>query len=379
MDRADDARNCAGQPAVSAEMPMSNGHTAELDTLRASRRCLIFNFFGGVLQRGIPLYVQNLRVALEQQGIESREVRCPAMLRKLPRPLLNLLSVGCEQLVMPLLALAYGRTIYPSNSMSILGALSRRSALVVHDFIPNHKRNRRLSARYIRMTQRIFSLMRGDIIYISRSTEKIARRARCFPRSKTFFFPNAYYGFLALRSPGQSARGNHILLCSGWGLNKDLSGALGLYLYSGTYTRRPLQILGLSGRRDIVDSFCAQHPEVVGCITVLPRISDREVVHAYEAAAWVWVHSRSEGYGRSIAEARFCASRVVASNIGPFREQQDEFVFLYAGLAEFNAAVAACEASSPNASTRRPVEHGILQSEIRRYLGGRGHEDSTFD
>lgn len=352
---------------------------AATEVMPARGTVLILNFFAGILHRGIPLYVNNLCVALQGAGVQPTQVRCPRVFRRLPRPVLDLLYVLTEQLLMPILGIGFDRTVYPYNSVSVLGAFSGRSALIVHDFIRNRRQDRRVSARYIRMTQRIFSLMRGDIIYISRSTEKIARRARCFPRSKTFFFPNAYYGFLALRSPGQSARGNHILLCSGWGLNKDLSGALGLYLYSGTYTRRPLQILGLSGRWDIVDSFCAQHPEVVDCITVLPRISDREVVHAYEAAAWVWVHSRSEGYGRSIAEARFCASRVVASNIGPFREQQDEFVFLYAGLAEFNAAVAACEASSPNASTRRPVEHGILQSEIRRYLGGRGHEDSTFD
>jgi glycosyltransferase involved in cell wall biosynthesis len=159
-----------------------------------------------------------------------------------------------------------------------------------------------------------------------------------------------------------------VLLCTGWGPNKDLVGALKLYMQSGLHRHRQLDLLGLAGRREIVDDFCRDHPELEPCIHVLPVLSDREVVQAYELAAWVWVHSNFEGYGRSIAEARSCGCSVAASNIAPFREQRDQATFLYRGLEEFTQAISDCEAKSGSATRRDPKEHILLQAEIRRFI-----------
>lgn len=336
---------------------------------RASRHktILIFNFFGGLLNRGIPLYVDNLCAAFEYAGVSCRQFTCPRFLRRLPRPFLNILFVLTEQLVMPVLSIAHDRTIHSSNSVSVLGAFSKRTALVVHDFIPNNRRNVALAARYIRMTQRIYAKLGGDVIYISKSTERIGRTIQYFPRSRSFRFPNAFYRFVQMRSERHPVRNEHVLLCSGWGASKDLGGALDLYLKSGLYKKRSLHILGLAGRKESVDLFCEQYPEVAKQILVYEKIDDVEVVRAYESAAWVWVHSQKEGYGRSIAEARLCGCRVVASNISAFREQKDELTFLYADLAGFESAAATCESAQVSNSIRVPTEHCLLQSEIERF------------
>jgi hypothetical protein len=342
-----------------------------------ARRVLVLNFFGGIFHRGIPLYVDNLCVALEKSGVRAVQFRCPAFLRKRPRWLINVVSVVCDQIVVPIAGLAFARTIYPSNSVSVLASILGRPLLIVHDFIPNRRRNRALAARYIRMTQRIHDCLRGDVAFISRGTRRTARLTGRFARSRTWLFPNAFFRFASLCSSPMPTRESYVLLCSGWGRNKDLEGALRLYLVSQLYLQRPLRILGLQAQTERVSAFCAQHQDLTGRITVLPRMGEAEVVHAYEKAAWVWVHSLHEGFGRSIAEARLCGCRVVASNIPPFREQRDEAVRLYAGAEEFGRAVAACE-SLPELQARGvPGDHAVLLSEIGRYLQGenraRGH------
>jgi hypothetical protein len=338
---------------------------------------LIFNFFAGVLHRGIPMYVQNLRVGLEQHGVRCREVRCPTLLRRLPRRWLNLLFVGYEQLVMPVLALAFDRAIHPYNSVSLLGSLTGKSALVVHDFIPNSSRSTKFSARYIRATQFVHARLGRDVIFISRRTETFAGRAGLFPRSRTFLFPNSFFRFMRHLRPEITPRSDHVLLCTGWGANKDLTGALELYRASGLCLRRKLKILGISGHAEAVDAFCARHEGMAHRIAVLPRLQDDEVAEAYRAAAWVWVHSRTEGYGRSIAEAKICACRIVASDIAPFREQKDSSVFLYSGLSRFLDAWSRCEAAVPQAVPHEPVEHQVLHREIARFLhtSGLGRKD----
>jgi len=188
-----------------------------------------------------------------------------------------------------------------------------------------------------------------------------------FPKSRTFNFPNAFYRFVEMRSDGTVDRNQHVLLCSGWGANKDLAGALGLYLRSDLYKVRSLIILGLAGRTASVTNFFKEHPKLSDRITVLPQLNDSDVIKCYEQAAWVWVHSKKEGYGRSIAEARFCKSAVVATDIAPFREQRDEFTFLYSDLEGFRKAVRECEMNSAAVSIREPIEHDQLVTEISRF------------
>jgi glycosyltransferase involved in cell wall biosynthesis len=333
-----------------------------------ARKVLVFNFFAGIFHRGIPLYVDNLCVGMEREGVRMTQFRCPRFLHRRPRWLINLVYVFCEQLVMPLASLAYWRTIHPSNSVSILSSIFGRPLLIVHDFIPNRLGNKAFAARYIRATQRIHDCCGGDVAYISRGNQRTARLTHRFTRSRTYIFPNAFFRFAELRSAVAPARENYVLLCSGWGKNKDLEGALTLYWRSKLYERRSLQILGLQGVQDRVTAFCALHPELAGRVSVLPKVDDAVVVASYEKAAWVWVHSLQEGFGRSIAEARLCGCRVAATNIPPFREQRDAAVTLYSGLDEFERAVAACEDAGDRPSAGNPPEQVLLMAEIHRYL-----------
>lgn len=336
--------------------------------LLMKQRILLFNFFSGVLQRGIPLYVDNLSVALESAGFRCVQFRCPQFLRRAPRPLLNLLFVFCEQLIAPLLGLAYHRSIYPYNSVPLFALFSRRTAVVVHDFISNHRRKGNFSSIYVTATQKLYAICGGTVIYASQITQRIGQRGRRFPRSQAFCFPNTFYGILRLRSSQPPPRGNAVLLCTGWGAHKDITGALRLYVDSGLVRCRPLEILGLAGHAEAVEAFCAAHPEVARQIAVFPRLDDQEVVYAYETAAWVWIHTLREGYGRSLAEARLCGSRVVASDIAPFREQRDPYTFLYSGLNAFRSAMQACESACPNPPRRPHREHHLLMSEIDKFV-----------
>jgi glycosyltransferase involved in cell wall biosynthesis len=351
---------------------------SEANDLPFTRRksILVFNFFGGILKRGIPNYVDNLCVALGREGVECKQLRCPTIMRKLPRSLLNVAFVLTEQLVVPLVGIRYDRVIYSSNSVSLAGVFSRKSALIVHDFISCRGRNGSLAARYTRLTQAAYDKGRGDVIYISESTKRIGRTLKRFSRSNTFLFPNSFYNFMAHVSAEQPARSGAVLLCSGWSATKDLAGALQLYLESGLYRTRSLRILGLAGRREVIEKFEQDHSEVRGRIELMPELNDREVVLAYENASWTWVHSKSEGFGRSVAEARICGSLVIASNIPPLRAQADEATFFYRGLDEFRIAVSNCESVSTHCTRRTPKEHEILQAEICRFMNS--HE-STKD
>jgi glycosyltransferase involved in cell wall biosynthesis len=334
----------------------------------SGQRFLIFNFFANILQRGIPIYAQNLRIALEQEGISCREVRCPLWLTHLPRSLLNLLFVMWEQIVTPLLGITYQKVIYPYNSTSILDTLLNRSVLIVHDFIPNAKNRNKFSARYIAATQCIHRALGRTVIYASFSTQRIGRLLKLFPKSKTFVFPNTFYEFINRLQSNSYIQGNYILLCTGWGKHKDLKGALELYRSSGLYLRRNLKILGIAGHQEEVEEFRDNFPEVAGRIAVLPQLEDTEVIRAYKESAWVWVHSRREGYGRCVAEAKICGCRTVATDILPFREQQNGQVFLYSGLNGFIEAWSKCEMEPVAGISQEPKEHELLRLEIRRFL-----------
>ena len=332
------------------------------------KKVLIFNYFKGIQSRGIPIYVDNLCVALEKSGVSSSQFVCPFYLRFLPKLLLNYFSVLCEQIFMPICGLAFDRVIYPANSGAIIGALSKKSAIIVHDFIPNSFHDKRISARYIRVTQKLFSVLGRDVIYVSKSTDRIATILHIFPKSSKYCFPNAYYQLMELCSNQPLTRSNDILLCSGWAVTKDLYGALNLYLHSGLYKKRKLRIFGMAGHTEIVTLFCHKNPELLSRIIVLPKIDNASVVKEYETAAWVWVHSKKEGYGRSIAEAKLCRARVVASNIPPFREQQSSTTYFYTNLSEFLHAVHLCEAASASIKNSEPLEHKILLAEIGRFI-----------
>lgn len=170
---------------------------------------------------------------------------------------------------------------------------------------------------------------------------------------------------------GDFTQGNYVLLCTGSGKNKDLHGALKLYAEHLAPRHMPLYILGLAGDRTIVSEWLSEHPAVnASIITILPRLTDVEVVEAYMGARWVWVHSRNEGYGRSIAEAKCCGRYTVATNIPPFREQRDSRVYLYWNSCEFVNAVGEVDSLSDLAfPSCEPAEDRLLVNNLRFWLG----------
>ena len=66
---------------------------------------LVNDFIGGVLDRGIPLYVRNLIEGLQEESFRVSVVRAPALCRKLPRNVFYMLAVAVEQTLLPLIGL----------------------------------------------------------------------------------------------------------------------------------------------------------------------------------------------------------------------------------------------------------------------------------
>ncbi|MER1559030.1 hypothetical protein KC905_24220, partial [Enterobacter hormaechei] len=120
------------------------------------KKVLLFNFYKGILYRGIPIYSSNLITALEKNGCIVNEWSCPKFAQKLPRAIIDLLFVLCEQVIIPMISIMgrYEKVIYPYNSCSVISAFSKKSILIIHDFIPNKRIKERLSlsALYIVLT-----------------------------------------------------------------------------------------------------------------------------------------------------------------------------------------------------------------------------------
>jgi glycosyltransferase involved in cell wall biosynthesis len=55
-------------------------------------------------------------------------------------------------------------------------------------------------------------------------------------------------------------------------------------------------------------------------LTVLPGLSLDAMVAEFVQSDIVWVHSRAEGFGRPVMEARMCGRPVLATDIGAFRQ-----------------------------------------------------------
>ncbi|PXW97067.1 glycosyltransferase involved in cell wall biosynthesis [Sphaerotilus hippei] len=322
------------------------------------------------MDRGIPIYCKNLRRALEIEGHHVVELCCPAWAHGLPKSVQNVLFMLCEQFLMPVLSIFYSRSVYPYNTASVLGSLHTGALLVVHDFIPNRKSDKGLVARYVRMTQWVHAALGRDVACVSYATYRVAQKVNAFAKSRKLVLPNGFWTFRAAINGLSFPQGEQILLCTGVGKNKDLKGALDLYASILSERRIPLALLGLAGDTGIMQGWLAEHPEInPTLIRVLPRLTDREVVEVYMRSRWVWVHSRSEGYGRSIAEAKCCAKYTIATNIPPFRDQKDQTVQLYGDRQSFERAVAALEGIDRSAlRPQEPTEDKLLVKNIRLWL-----------
>ena len=345
----------------------------------AVKRVLVFNFLGGVIDRGIPLYTQDIAECMRRVGLQVVELRCPRILRRAPRMLRNALFSIFEQLVAPVTRVVCGCaiTVYPYNSAGLIDAVLGRSVLVVHDLISNRRDTRKLAAIYIRCTQAFHRRLGRPICAASAHTLTCLRRLPAFSRCPLYLWSNPFYAFEAVvagpRPPAERvARRAGVLLCSGLGNNKDYAGALSLFAHSKALQDVELRIIGFGDDAHLARRRVQKLPrEIRERIVVLPRLSLSQIAAEYTNSDLTWVHSRSEGFGRSIVEARLCGRPVVASRIGAFQKfAQTPGVYLYRSE-DFDATVVAALGGESTPRLDAAEFHDLLESAVREVLQNR--------
>lgn len=311
------------------------------------KRILVFNYFGGVMDRGIPTYAQDIVACLRRLDAEVIELRCPRLLRRAPRILRNLMFVFFEQVVAPAMRLLRrcSLTVYPYNSAGVIDAALGRSVLVIHDLMPNHRANTGLAARYIRFTQAVHRMLARPVCSASPYTLAQLRRLQAFQRCALRLWSNPFYSFASAlgnhqpQAPDRSRGPLRVLLCSAMGPNKDYAGALKLFRKSKCLAQAELRILGFGDDAALAKRRISRMPEQLQSrIQVLPRLSLAEVALEYMNADLVWVHSRKEGFGRCVIEGLLSGRPVIASDISAFRKLHATGVFLYEKK-DFDASV----------------------------------------
>lgn len=339
------------------------------------KRVLVFNFFAGVMERGIPLYTQNLAECMRRVGIEPIELKCPRWLRRWPRPARNLAFALFEQIMAPIVSLLRGcsLTVYPYNSVGILDSLFGRAVLVVHDLIPNRRHN--LAARYICVTQTIHRRVGGPICAASEHTLTHLRRLAAFKRCSLSLWSNPFYSFesaLAWRASAVARKEGaplRVLLCSGLGRYKDYAGALRRFVESRTLHGAELRVMGFGDDAPLAMRRVERlPPDVRRRITVLPRLSLKELITEYVASDIVWVHSKKEGFGRCIVEGRLSGRPVVASDIGAFRKLTPLGVHLYRDDG-FDAAVSRAREHGSPSCLSTIAYHAPLEAAVSQVVG----------
>ena len=338
------------------------------------KRVLVFNFFAGVMERGIPLYAQNLAECMRRVGIEPVELRCPVWLRRWPRPALNVAFVLFEQIVAPVLGLLRGCSlaVYPYNSVSIVDSLLGRAVLVVHDLIPNRRHN--LAARYICVTQTVHRRIGGPICAASEHTLTHLRRLAAFKRCPLALWSNPFYSFQSANawrtvSPRDSGGPPRVLLCSGMGRYKDYSGALRLFARSAALRGAELRVMGFGDDASLALRRVQRlPPDVRRRITVLPRLTLKDLITEYVACDVVWVHSKKEGFGRCVVEGRLSGRPVVASDIGAFRKFASFGVHLYRKEA-FDSVVSRALEHGPTFCLSPIAYHAPLEAAVSQVVG----------
>lgn len=303
---------------------------------------LINDFIGGVLDRGIPLYVRNLIDGLNEEGFRVRVVRAPAFCRKLPRNLFYGIAVLIEQAVLPAIGfvLRADLTLYPYNSVALADLVTRRGRIVVHDL---EQLNRGLSPSklYYLFCYRALKSLNRPIFTISEMSRQRLIESGLFGRNPITILPNTFYAFerlLRAEKPQRAAR-NAILLCTGSTANKDLDTVTADYLPKVLAKGFAVSVLGLHKATD-ASRFAALADYLSSAqLRLCGQLTDREVAAEYKKHEIVWVHSLREGFGRCVVEGRLAGSRVVCTDIAEFAGLRDSDVYLYKDPAEFSAAL----------------------------------------
>jgi hypothetical protein len=303
---------------------------------------LINDFIGGVLDRGIPLYVRNLIDGLQQEGFRVRAVRAPGVCRKLPRSLFYMIAVVVEQIVLPAIGLftRADLTLYPYNSVAILDLFTGRGRIAVHD-LEQLNRPMSPSKAYYLACYRAIKWLNRPVFAISELSRQKLNASGLFGRGAMTILPNTFYTFERLVRAGAPHREakTSLLLCTGSTANKDLETVATEYLPKLLADRYRVAILGLHKASDAprlaaLGSFLRS-----GQLRICGQLSDSEVAAEYQKHEIVWVHSLREGFGRCVVEGRLAGSRVICTDIPEFTELRDGDVYLYKDPASFMSAL----------------------------------------
>ncbi len=342
-------------------------------------RVLVFNFFAGLKQRGIPVYSRELEACFRRLGVCHHELRAPAWLGRAPAIVQNLCFVLYEQIVAPLVARRLGcqLTVYPYNSGSLLDAWAGRAVMVIHDLIPNRRDSQGLAARYITACQAWHARLGRPVATVSRHTLRQLSRIEQFRRCEKYLWANPFYAFedALARQPVRRRRTTEattVLLCSGIGPNKDWRGALLLLRSLPAEQAFDVRVLGFGDDVRLAQRRLGLLPDHWRTrVTLLPRLSLDETVAEFVRSDLVWVHSRAEGFGRPVMEARMCGRPVVASDIGAFRQlRRFRHVYLYRDegfAAALEAGLADARAGSAHAASAQSFNRQ-LETEVARLL-----------
>jgi hypothetical protein len=299
---------------------------------------LINDFIGGVLDRGIPLYVRNLIGGLREEGFEVSVIRAPSICRVLPRNLFYMIAVLVEQIALPIVGylLRADLTLYPYNSVAIADLFTRRGRIVVHD-LEQLNRGLSLSKIYYLACYRFLKKYDSPIFTISELTRQRIGESGLFGRCPVVMLPNTFYTFerylRALKRKPEQAKS--LLLCTGSTANKDIETLVAGYLPQVLATGFHVSILGLHKASDAPRLSSLQSCIDSGQLRICARLSDRAVAREYRSHGVVWVHSLREGFGRCLVEGRLAGAHVICSDIPEFEGLRDDAVYFYGDADQF--------------------------------------------
>ncbi len=301
---------------------------------------LINDFIGGVLDRGIPLYVRNLIGGLREEGFEVSVVRAPSICRVLPRNLFYMIAVAVEQLALPVVGylLRADITLYPYNSVAIADLFTRRGRIVVHD-LEQLNRGMSLSKIYYLACYRVLKKTGSPIFAISELTRQRIGDSRLFGQCPVVMLPNTFFTFerylRAIKRKPETTKS--LLLCTGSTANKDIETLVADYLPKMLSAGFRVSILGLHKAGDAPRLAALQSFIDSGQLHICGRLSDRAVAREYRSHRIVWVHSLREGFGRCLVEGRLAGAHVICTDIPEFEALRDDAVHFYKDAEQFMA------------------------------------------